>query len=63
MDGNNKSGRVKSFLKILALIAAIEILIFILVFVVENYQILMIYITTSEFLRDAVAIIIEKVFL
>jgi hypothetical protein len=62
MFDSEKPDKIKSFLKKVALIIALEILIIAIVFIVLNFQVVMIYITTSESLKYLIAYLIDLLF-
>lgn len=62
MSENKNAGNLKKLFKKVCLIVAAALIIFILVFVIANFQIVVIYIKTSQTLRDLVAIVIDFLF-
>jgi hypothetical protein len=62
MSANNNADKLKKFIYKLGMIVAAAFVIFILVFVIANFQIVLIYIRISETLKSLIAIVIDFFF-
>jgi hypothetical protein len=62
MNKDNTGININRLTKIILFTVAIELLLFILLFVTTNYQTLMIYIRTSDFLKNVAGFLIDLLF-